>query len=223
MDYATQPLGQLAKRIPGATRIFDTYQFDFCCGGRKSLHDAAVERGIDPAVVAGELQALQAQAIAGADRDWDAATTTELIDHILTRYHAVHRQQLPELIRLAARVEQVHGDRPDCPVGLAELLREMHQELESHMWKEEQILFPMLARAAGSHAAGPIGVMRAEHDQHGEALDQLAALTHDITLPAAACNTWRALYLGLRTFRTDLMQHIHLENNILFENAAAHA
>ena len=30
---------------------------------------------------------------------------------------------------------------PDCPTGLAEHLRTMGQELESHMQKEEQVLF----------------------------------------------------------------------------------
>ena len=48
-------------------------------------------------------------------------------------------------------------------------------------------------------------------------LAKLEALTNGITLPRGACNTWRALYLGLQTLREDLMAHIHLENNVLFE------
>ena len=68
-------------------------------------------------------------------------------------------------------------------------------------------------------ARSPITVMRSEHDQHGEALAGLENLTNDMTEPADACNTWRALYAGLRQLREDLMQHIHLENNILFLNA----
>ena len=61
--------------------------------------------------------------------------------------------------------------------------------------------------------------MRHEHDQHGVALARLEALTDDITTPKDACNTWRALYAGLTKLREDLMQHIHLENNVLFVNA----
>ena len=110
---------------------------------------------------------------------------------------------------------------PDCPTGLAEHLRTMGQELESHMQKEEQVLFPLLARGHGAMAAMPITVMRMEHDDHGVALERLLALTNNITLPRAACNTWRALYLGLRAFKEDLMAHIHMENNILFENHVA--
>jgi regulator of cell morphogenesis and NO signaling len=45
-------------------------------------------------------------------------------------------------------------------------------------------------------------------------------VTNGITLPRGACTTWRALYLGLGAFREDLMEHIHLENNVLFEGAA---
>ena len=120
---------------------------------------------------------------------------------------------------MARRVEQVHGERDTCPNGLADLLTAIHQEMESHMQKEEQILFPMLRRGMGAQAQGPIAVMRHEHDDHGEHLEQLAALTDDITPPKGACTTWRALYTGLREFRDDLMQHIHLENNLLFERA----
>ena len=155
-----------------------------------------------------------------AEHDWSQASRPEPIDHILRRYHARHREQLPELIHLARRVEQVHGERPECPVGLAQHLGNMLQELESHMLKEENVLFPMLLQGIGGmQVNGPVSVMRFEHDQHGEALAILAALTNNLQLPKGACNTWRALYAGLAQLRDDLMQHIHLENNILFIDA----
>jgi regulator of cell morphogenesis and NO signaling len=59
------------------------------------------------------------------------------------------------------------------------------------------------------------------HDQHGLALARMAELAHGLVEPPDACNTWRALFTGLRTLREDLMQHIHLENNILFEGLNA--
>lgn len=220
MNLLDRPLGELARDIPGATRVFNEHGLDFCCGGHVSLRAAATIKEFDPDVIAALLQ----QAIAAAtpaDRDWNAATPVELVEHIVSRYHETHREQLPELVRLARRVETVHGDKPECPRGLAELLELIQEEMENHMQKEEQVLFPLFARGLGAMATGPIAVMRMEHDQHGENLQQMAKLTNDITLPAEACNTWRALYLGLRTLREDLMEHIHLENNILFTKAAA--
>ncbi|MGC5699005.1 hemerythrin domain-containing protein [Pseudomonas sp. NFXW11] len=144
---------------------------------------------------------------------------SELIEHILARYHQRHRQQLPELIQLARRVEQVHAGDGHCPSGLADHLQGMQQELEGHMLKEEQVLFPMLQRGMGRQATAPIQVMRLEHDQHGDALERLLQLTDQITTPAGACNTWRTLYSGLQEFRDDLLEHIQLENDVLFTQA----
>ncbi len=214
-----QTLGSLACLIPGATRLFRRYKLDFCCGGDTPLRDAAARRELDAQRIADELTALGAEA--EHETDWRNVPSDTLINHLLERFHERHREQFPELIRLASRVEQVHGNKPDCPVGLAEHLWGMQQELESHMLKEEQVLFPMIRRGMRVPSEqGPIAVMRYEHDQHGIALDRLAALTDDITPPANACNTWRALYGGLEEMRDDLMQHIHLENNILFIKAS---
>lgn len=217
MSLLEQPIGQLACALPGATRVFHAHKLDFCCGGHKTLREAAEKRGVDIQALLAELEPLQN--VDSQDRDWRTAPSDELIEYILERFHERHREQVPELIRLARRVEQVHGDRPDCPNGLADHLEAMYQELLSHMMKEEQILFPMLLRGSNRMAQAPMSMMRFEHDQHGDALATLVALTHDITPPADACNTWRALYAGLNVLREDLMQHIHLENNVLFLNA----
>lgn len=221
MSLVHQSVGSIAKQIPGATAVFHKYDLDFCCGGKHSLAQAAQARQVDPAVVEAELMRLpavaaQADAESAAVAACDAGHGDVLIEHILQRYHEVHRQQLPELIRLAHRVEQVHGDRADCPVGLAAHLEAMFQALQSHMLKEERILFPLLLAQRNAQARMPIAVMRHEHDQHGEELQKLLDLTDHITPPRAACTTWRALYAGLREFKEDLMQHIHLENNVLF-------
>jgi len=217
MNHAEQSLGLLARTIPGATRVFHAHHLDFCCGGKQTLQAAADKAGLDASQIAAQLEALQD----GADEvvDWTEAATPDLVDHILSRYHARHREQLPELIRLARRVEHVHGDRPECPLGLADHLETMQQELESHMQKEEMVLFPIYLRGMANPSLPPVQMMRMEHDHHGQELAKLEALTNGITLPRGACNTWRALYLGLQTLREDLMAHIHLENNVLFERA----
>ena len=220
MNLMDQSLGQLARQIPGATRVFEAHRVDFCCAGNRTLRTAAAAAGLDAEAVAAELQALQARGAQVDEPDLRQFSDEALVELVLNRYHAVHREQLPELIRLASRVEQVHGDREGCPHGLAEHLNTMAQELESHMRKEELVLFPMIARGHGALAVAPVSMMRHEHDDHGVALRQMEALTDGITPPRGACTTWRALYTGLRTFREDLMQHIHTENNILFERFA---
>ncbi|EHR40573.1 MULTISPECIES: iron-sulfur cluster repair protein YtfE [Alishewanella] len=207
-----QPLGQLATRIAGATAVFHQFKLDFCCGGQQSLGAAIAKRGLNQQEVLAALEKLQRQPQPAVD--WHSEPTAKLAEYVLNRFHQRHREQLPELIRLARRVETVHSDSPHCPHGLANHLAEMQQELESHMLKEEQILFPMLVR--GVYPYGPISVMLEEHQEHGEALRKLDELSFGQQLHPGACNTWTALYLGLRELKEDLMQHILLENEILF-------
>src|SRR5690554_1459207 len=126
MSLIEQTVGRTALTLPGATRVFRDHNIDFCCGGRISLREAAERVGLAPEALVDALEALPAGA--SDERDWQSASNDELIDHILTRYHDVHRQQLPELVRMARRVEQVHGERDTCPTGLADLLTTIYQD-----------------------------------------------------------------------------------------------
>ena len=206
-----QSIGQIAVQLPGATAVFRRLKLDFCCAGQLRLADAVAEKGLDLDAVVAELSNLQRPAELAQETEPSA-----LIDHIITRYHDVHRAQLPELVRMAHRVEAVHRANPDVPAGLGHLLEEAQQELVTHMHKEEAILFPMLKSGGNPFVNQPISMMRAEHIQHGNALDKIKALTHDATPPEGACNTWRALYAGIAQLNEDLIHHIHLENNVLF-------
>jgi regulator of cell morphogenesis and NO signaling len=208
--FAARSVGEIATALPGATAVFRRHKLDFCCGGQSPLGEAVAARGADLRAIMAELAMLVPE---GGDTP---AETGALIERILERYHATHRRELPELIRLARRVEAVHGDKEGAPVGLAAVLEELAAELESHMQKEEQVLFPMMLRGGHPMIVHPIGVMRHEHDEAGELLHRVEALTDGGVAPEGACNTWRALYAGTRKFADDLMEHIHLENNVLF-------
>lgn len=216
----TQSLGQLAVQIPGATAVFRRFKLDFCCGGQQSLAEACAQKGLDADTILSEIEGLVPVQV-----EPDTRSPSQLIDHVLSRYHEVHRQQLPELIRMARRVEAVHRDHPLVPQGLANHLETMEQELLDHMAKEEQVLFPLLKQAGHPMVIHPIGMMRHEHVSHGAQLERLAALAHQHQPPAGACNTWQALYAGTARLAEDLVDHIHLENNVLFplfESQAQH-
>ncbi len=107
------------------------------------------------------------------------------------------------------------------PRGLADLLERMSTELQQHMAKEELILFPAMKQSTAAGLDMPIARMRHEHDDHGAHLRELDRLTNGVTVPADACRTWQALYAGLAKLTDDLMEHIHLENNVLFPRFSA--
>ncbi|MFT3728189.1 MAG: hemerythrin domain-containing protein [Terricaulis sp.] len=140
----------------------------------------------------------------------------DLIPFILERYHATHRRELPELVQLARKVEAVHAGNEDAPDGLSQLLTRMTSELEAHMQKEEQVLFPLLLASGGGCAPFAIKRMRAEHQDHEDLLSALKLITRDFTPPADACGSWRRLYQGCAKLCADLEAHIALENGTLF-------
>ena len=215
--HSARSVGQLASTLPGASRVFHRHGLDFCCGGHVSLAEACASAGLEVDSVIAEIQ--EETARPGGFERWDERPLPEVIDHVLEHFHEPHRQELPRLLAMARKVEGVHAEKSSCPHGLSEHLERMSEEMELHMQKEEQVLFPLLRSGRGRMAAIPIQVMEQEHRDHGENLKRLRGLTDGYTPPPEACGTWSALYLGLAELERELMEHIHTENNILFPRA----
>lgn len=225
-------VGDIAAAQPASIRVFQKYGIDFCCGGKKPLADVCQEHQVPYEEVA--------TAIAGAelprdDADWTTASLRSLVQHIVSRYHDTLRQELPRLQAMAAKVNDVHGAKmPETFPRLNGVLRELAEELTSHMGKEEMILFPAVEELEDAKNEArppqtrfplgalrmPMAVMEQEHEVAGNLLAALNNLTASYRAPEWACNTFRGLYAGLEELERDLHVHIHLENNILFPRAA---
>ncbi len=219
--HADTPVGQIAAELPVATRVFARHGIDFCCGGGRPLREACEARELDTQTILEEI-AGETEPVEGNPQRWDHAPLDELIDHIISAYHRPLGEELPRIEAMARKVVDVHGHRsPEMFEDLLATFLALKAELEQHMMKEEQILFPMIKNGQGRMTASPVGVMEAEHDSAGAALERLRRLTDDYRLPEEACNTWRALWHGLADLEESLHMHIHLENNILFPRALA--
>lgn len=213
---SSMSVGELAVLHAGASRVFHRHGLDYCCGGQIPLSEACATKNLDADAL---IKEIQAEAGEPTFRRWDAEPLHELLDHILVAYHESHRAEVPRLVDMAKKVERVHAAKETCPKGVAKHLEHMAVELEMHMQKEEQVLFPMIRAGNGHMAIMPVQVMEQEHHDHGANLQKLRSLGHDYTPPEEACGTWRALYLGLEQLERDIMAHIHLENTVLFPRA----
>jgi len=213
MLHVDQSLSDLALAQPAASRVFRELRLDFCCGGGRSLREACAERELDPVTVLDRIATVDTHV---SGRDLRSLPLAELIDHLLMTFHESHRRELPDLIELAEKVERVHADKPEAPVGLAAHLVAMRRALEDHMRKEEEVLFPAILRGAGASLAMPIRVMETEHDEHGQGLRRLRELAGDFVAPVVACTSWKALLLRCEQLEADLMAHVQIENHVLF-------
>jgi regulator of cell morphogenesis and NO signaling len=147
---------------------------------------------------------------------WQSQPPTAIVEFILTRFHEPLRRDLPTLVERAHEVETAERAQALCPVGLAEHLEQVRLAVESHLAKEEKILFPLILAGRGSLALMPIRVMMSEHDDHLQNLARTRSLTHEFALPATASAAWCELYRELQRLEAELAQHIDLENNVLF-------
>ncbi len=231
---AETTVAEIAGALPRAIPVFQKHGIDFCCGGRRALAELCSEKGIGFETIVCEIESAVRQP-SGSETDWTIEPLGALVDHILGRYHAGLREELPRLLALAQKVATVHGaNHPNTLPALRDTFGSLKDELEAHLEKEEHVLFPYVREletaAAGRRpsfsiqlglAAGATGVMEREHEIAGLALKTISRLTGGFRPPKDACGSFRALYAGLEVFETDLHAHIHLENNILFPRAVA--
>ena len=200
--------------------MLQRHRIDYCCGGEATLAAACRDRGLDVAVVVGELErAIRERRT--AETDARALATPGLIEHIVARYHEPLRKMLPFVHMLAAKVARVHGRHNPRLIHLDELVAELADTLEQHIDEEEGTLFPSLVKGEpDGSAARLLKTTREEHESVGELLKWIRSATEDYLVPDWACTTYRTLFRELEQLETDVLRHVHLENHVLLPRFA---
>ena len=211
--------------------VFEKYAIDFCCGGKKPLEAACLEKGIDLTQVLADLHDLDSVSSRAGTRfdEWDLDF---LAEYIIRNHHQYLRRAIPSLSAHTEKIAAVHGANHPELIQIAERFSAIAAELTSHMAKEERILFPYIANLAAAKRDGlipqrppfqsianPIRMMEAEHQSAGDGTAFIRSASSGYAVPADGCTTYRVTYKELEEFERDLHQHVHLENNILFPKA----
>lgn len=220
-----ETVGEIAAKDIRKADAFKKLGIDFCCGGRKTVSEALAEAGISREQYEAELEKVANRQIGGVAHNFDSWGLGFLSDYIFNVHHQYIRENGPILEQLAEKVTHRHGGQHPELNDMLVVVQNLMAELYSHIQKEEQILFPLIKQLEQQGAKpqmgvdGPIARMEAEHEGAGDELRTLRKLTRDYTLPMGACNSYTYLFQKLEEFESDLFQHIHLENNILFPKA----
>jgi regulator of cell morphogenesis and NO signaling len=232
-DYSQQTLAGIVTGNHRAAAVFEKYQLDFCCRGKRSLLQACSEKQLSANRVIAELQALEVTP-AQQSFPFEALQASRLAEYIVDNYHSYVKKELPQLAAYAEKVAAKHGERHPELLRIFELVTALQEEMEMHMQKEEKILFPRIAEMEKAvslpeslhqlnpaYLQGPVTVMEHEHDHAGDMMAEINQLTHQYTTPDDACTTYKLLFASLQAFEINLHEHVHLENNILFPKALA--
>ncbi len=223
---SNQSVGEIVSIMPGASEIFKQYKIDFCCGGDRLLIDAIKENKLDEEEVLKRLnEASEAnEKIKEGGKDFREMSPGDLIEYIKNTHHVYVKKTLPGLSELTTKIMSVHGANHVALFQVHELFSMLKAELERHLVKEEEILFPQIKEYGsdpGPELLASINKVKSEleneHEGAGNILKELRRITEDYKVPKDGCNTYIETFEKIKELESDLFEHIHLENNILFK------
>lgn len=230
----TEPtVGEMVADDFRKAEIFRKHNIDFCCNGKDSLAVACKVSNANYQDVLKELEDLnnnQEQ----KQNNYNNWELDFLSDYIINNHHNYVRNSIPMLREFSTKVARVHGENHPEVMDIADHFDALANEMMEHMALEEKYLFPYVKKLVNARnnneklpkpgfgsIESPIQGHLQEHDQAGNHMKAIHKLTNGYQFPEDACNTYRTLYAKLEEFEKDLYQHIHLENNILFDKAIA--
>lgn len=227
MELKNRYVGDIVAENFSTARVFKQYNIDFCCHGNVTLEDACAVANVELEEVDKALH--KNASYTDGDIPFASWPLDLLIDYVLKIHHRGIRRNGPELLGLIEKVKKQHGANHPELDELYELVSVSLEDLELHLQKEENVLFPYLLELfeasekktvlAPMHCgtiANPIRVMHMEHEAEGNRYFHIKDITRNFEIPEDGCNTYRLMMTELEAFVSALFEHIHIENNILF-------
>jgi regulator of cell morphogenesis and NO signaling len=208
---------------PELARVFESFGIDFCCNGDRPLSEACATAGIDEAAVRDALADAREDAGQSEPLEWEHPS--KLIDHIVAQHHDPMREELPALEQLVRKVRGVHEENHPELASVEEEFLALAEELREHTAEEEEDVFPIIralesgepvSAAERETLRAAIDDLEADHDQTGDRLGALSALTDEYAVPEDACASYRSMLQRLEAVERDTHMHVHKENNLLF-------
>jgi regulator of cell morphogenesis and NO signaling len=209
--------------------VFKKHGINFCCSGNVSVESACSVRNIDCSTVLAELDEVTRNICLPNGikfADWNASFLSAYIMHV---HHGYLYQALPSLQASLHSFMEGHKKKFPQLEELSEIFTRLSNLLLVHIRHEDEIIFPYVgqieAAYKGNESYGsllvktlrkPIGNIEREHIEIGELMKKLKESSNNFQFPANACTNHQVIYHRLKEFYEDMVQHLHLENNILY-------
>ncbi|MEC0239192.1 iron-sulfur cluster repair di-iron protein [Paenibacillus dokdonensis] len=221
-------VSDIVTAVPQTADLFRALRIDFCCGGKVPLEEAAYKRKLDAAVILEEIKTLETKMADYRESRPGELTEPELIEYIQHKHHAFLREELPALTPYVTKLARVHGEHHPELLRVQAIFADLSKELLEHTEDEDLNVFPLILKfvtnpslQAAEELKPLVSELEQEHEQAGGLLKELREITSGFAPPVDACGTYRLVYQRLAMLEKDTFEHIHLENNVLFERMRA--
>jgi regulator of cell morphogenesis and NO signaling len=214
-------------------RVFRKYAIDFCCGGKLPLAKVCEIRGLNTASIKKELIDAMRTIQVPSSTSFNEWTIDFLVDYIINVHHAYLTINFPEITDVVERFSESHKSKFPFLAELVPTLHELRDTLLPLMEHEEKIIFPYIRQIAHAYenhepyAALLVRTLRkpvenmVKPDVVRKYLHILRDLTNNYKPVSNACISHKVAFSMLNELDNDLVQHIHLESNILLPKAIA--
>ena len=215
--------------------VFRKYGIEFCCGGKWPLRTVCELKNLDINVIKKELEESARIICLSSSLKFEEWDINFLTDYIINVHHSYLRKALPDTRDGLSRFAEGHRNKFLYLQDLLKIFIELTNETLPDLQHEETIIFPYIRQISRAYNnkesyAGllvrtlrkPVeNVMNHEDESLNKFLRQLRELTNYYTPPENACISHRVIFLKLLELDNDLVQHLYLENDILFPRAIA--
>jgi regulator of cell morphogenesis and NO signaling len=235
-----QPLQDLNKTVAEIVRadyrtadVFKKHGINYCCGGKLPLKEACAARHVDINDLLEELTQATKTVSLPNSLQYDQWKVDFLADYIINVHHQYMKQAIPALEGAMLSFVNSHLKQYPQLGKIQEVFAELVRQMLLNNQQEEESIFPYIKLIANAHhrkesygslfvktMRKPLSNLEAENNNISYLLGRLRSLTHHYTFPENACTNHRVVFHKLHEFDNDLVQHKHLENNILFPKAS---
>ncbi|WP_020007006.1 DUF542 domain-containing protein [Salinicoccus albus] len=211
-------VGEIAVEVPKSGDIFRAYHIDFVNRGNQSLSDAAFEHDVPIENILYEINNLGTENEDGIDIKY--MDETSIVRYIQRRYHEDLKDELPVL---EPYVEKMVKEKPE-EAELSEVFLNFSDTVLDHTDEEDLNVFPLLESYLDQPSEDKRGALKPklkklknEHKDITEFFVRMREITNDFIPAEGDSGALRLVYMRLEKLEKDSFDHIHLENNILFE------
>ncbi|OQY96162.1 MAG: hypothetical protein B6D37_03350 [Sphingobacteriales bacterium UTBCD1] len=228
-------VSEIVKKDYRTASVFNKYDIDFCCNGKWRLGFVCEMQGLDYTAVKNELEkSIRIIQVPGSTRfaDWNIDFLTEYIVNV---HHQYLKDILPQIRDQFKRFLTGHQNEYRELEEVQQIFNSLLKDIYPHLQQEEEILFPYIRQIAHAYDSKesyasllvrtlrkPVAeVMQHEHESISTVLEALRAHTNNYTPPEHTNMNYHVAYSMLKELDHDLVQHVFLENDILFPRAIA--
>lgn len=230
-----QRIGDIASRDQRKADVLIKYGLDFCCNGKQTLRNAIKSAGISSTPVTKELKNYNDADILPS-RNMYFWSIDFLCDFVVHTHHQYVRNTATMLREYGSVVVNNHQKNHPELRGVQEVVELILKEMDSHMKKEEEDIFPAMKKLwtmyihpdkIDRHLKSVKVVeknfvdLENEHNTVWRQINAIREMTLNYAAPADACVTYQIYLTKLKEFHEDLINHVHIENNILFPKVVA--